>query len=83
MNERSPGKTNSFTAFIAIAVVVVYGLWHLTGAGAFAFGALCLAFAVWILSKIWNPLPKSFWWFCILVTCLGVVGLLLIKNTNV
>ena len=82
MDKRVPLRINGAGVFIAIALVIIYGLWHLTGAWAFVFGALFLAFALWALSKIWNPLPKSFWWYCILATCLGGIGLLLIKSAS-
>jgi hypothetical protein len=69
--------------FIAIALVVVYGLFHLSGPWALTCGVVLLIFAAWMVSKIWNPLPKSFWWYFILATCLGGIGLLLVKTASV
>jgi hypothetical protein len=69
--------------FIAIALVVVYGLFHLSGTWALTCGVVLLIFAAWMVSKIWNPLPKSFWWYFILATCLGGIGLLLVKTASV
>ena len=82
MDKRAPLRINRAGAVIAIALVVIYGLWHLSGAWAFVFGSIFLAFGVWVLSKLWNPLPRSFWWYCVLATCLGGIGLLLIKSTS-
>ena len=82
MNKRALSQVNGFGALIAIVLVVICGLRYLTGAGAFIFGAIFLAFSVWALSRIWNPLPRSFWWFCILMTCLGGIGLLLFKSAT-
>ena len=82
MDKRAPLRNNRVGAVIAIALVVIYGLWHLSGVWAFVFGSLFLAFGVWVLSKLWNPLPRSFWWYCVLVTCLGGIGLLLFKSTS-
>ena len=82
MDKRALSQVNGFGALIGIVLVVICGLRYLTGAGAFIFGALFLAFSVWALSIMWNPLPRSFWWFCILTTCLGGIGLLLFKSAT-
>ena len=82
MDKRASLRLNGPGGFIAIALVVVYGLFHLSGAWAFACGALFLLFAIWMVSNLWHPLPKSFWWYCLLGVCLGGIGLLLLKSSN-
>ncbi|MFT4439443.1 hypothetical protein [Caballeronia sp. 15715] len=82
MDKRTSFRLNGFGGFIVIALVIVYGLFHLSGIWALTCGALFLLFAAWMVSKTWNPLPKSFWWFCILATCLGGIGLLLVKTAS-
>ncbi|WP_144022228.1 hypothetical protein [Caballeronia sordidicola] len=83
MYKRASLQLNGLGGFIAIALVVVYGLFQLSGIWALACGVLFLFFAAWVASKVWNPLPKSFWWYCILATCIGGIGLLIVKTASV
>jgi hypothetical protein len=82
MHKRASLQLNGLGGFIAIALVIAYGLLHVSGIYALACGGLFLLFAAWMVSKVWNPLPKSFWWYCILGTCLGGIGLLIVKTAS-
>lgn len=82
MDKRASLQLNGFGGFIAIGLVVVYGLCHLSGTWALACGVLFLFFAAWMVWKVWNPLPNSFWWYCILATCLAGIGLLLVNTAS-
>lgn len=83
MHKGASLQLNGFGGLIAIALVIVYGLLHVSGIWAFGCGALFLLSALWMASKLWNPLPKSFWWYCILATCVGAIGLLIVKTACV
>jgi hypothetical protein len=82
MDKRASLQLNGFGGFIAIALVAVYGLFHLPGAWEFACGAIFLLFAAWMMSNFLNPLPKSFWWYCILGSSLAAIGLLLARTAG-
>jgi hypothetical protein len=83
MDKRASLHPQGIGGGIAILLlVIVYGLARLTGSWALACGMLLLVFAAWMVSKLWKPLPKSYWWYCALVSCLGVVGLLIVKSAS-
>lgn len=82
MNLRVSVRISRVGVFSASALMVIYGLWHLSGAWAFVIGSLFLGTAACVISKIWSPLPKSFWWYCALFSCLGLVSLLIIRSAT-
>jgi hypothetical protein len=84
MDKRASLYPSGIGGAIAISLlVIVYGLAQFMGSWALACGTLLLAFAAWMVSKLWKPLPKSYWWYCGLVCCLGVVGLFIVKSASV
>jgi hypothetical protein len=83
MDKRAPLHANRVGAGIALSLLlVVGGLARLMGSWALACGTLLLVFAAWMVSMLWKPLPKSYWWFCVLASCLGVVGLFILKSAS-
>jgi uncharacterized membrane-anchored protein YitT (DUF2179 family) len=80
MDKRASLQLNGLGGYIAIALVAVYGLLHLSSAWTFACGALFLSFAAWMVLNIWKPLSKSIWWYCILAASISGVGVLLVKS---
>lgn len=82
MNRVAPLQVRRIGVYTAIALLIFYGLCHLTGIAAFICGVLFLAFTVWILSRTFDPLPRSFWWFCVLIGCVGGMGLLLVRTAS-
>jgi hypothetical protein len=82
METRASLQPLRLSGAISIVLVVLYAMPRLAGVWALVCGTLFLAFAAWIVSKLWKPLPKSYWWFWALATCLGGIGLLIIKSVS-